>query len=300
MKNESFNEVGTFSLHVKVQVCFESEASLGCAAVAHGKEGSLSHFYPFYPCGKKIVAQFGVTVCRKSLKNEPLGKIDMKILKVAVALGLATSLSGCLSDSDGVNLIASANSLLERQADATKITDSPDLSGTAMMTGFVSAGITSNQVAIDERQVFAGYMSLVADFESGDLTGATSNLGLYKLTEDETCAQAICDGEKLSDLDGDLALTGTINGATFSGLMSGAVEGQYSDEDFSGEYTAGIELSVYNGAFFEDADGLLATADLKGGVGYTLADDESGQEISGSETLNGGMIVEGDMVDVTN
>jgi hypothetical protein len=221
----------------------------------------------------------------------------MKILKVAVALGLATSLSGCLSDSDDVNTIASANSLLERQAEATKITDSDDLSGIATMTGFVSAAITSNRVAIDERQVFVGNMSLVANFESGDLTGSTSNLGLYKLTEDEDCAQAICDGEKLSDLDGDLTLTGTMNGESFSGILSGAVEGQYSYEDLSGDYTAGIELDVNDGAFFEDADGLLATADLKGTVSYTLDDDESGQKISDSETLEGGMIVEGDMVD---
>ena len=222
----------------------------------------------------------------------------MKILKVAVALGLATSLSGCLSDSDDVNTIASANSLLERQAEATKITDSADLSGTATMTGFVSAEITSNQVAIDERQVFAGNMSLVADFENSDITGTTSNLGLYKLTEDETCAQTICDGEKLSDLEGDLALTGDINGATFTGFLSGAVEGQYSDEDLSGEYSAGIELGVNDGAFFEDADGLLATADLSGDVDYILVDDESGNAIQGNETLEGGMIVEGDMVDV--
>jgi hypothetical protein len=88
-----------------------------------------------------------------------------------------------------------------------------------------------------------------------------------------------------------------MNGESFSGILSGAVEGQYSDEDLSGEYTAGIELDVNDGAFFEDADGLLATADLKGTVSYTLDDDESGQEISDSETLEGGMIVEGDMVD---
>jgi hypothetical protein len=46
MRNVASNEVGTFSLHVKVQVCFESEASLDCAVGAHGKEGFLSHFYP--------------------------------------------------------------------------------------------------------------------------------------------------------------------------------------------------------------------------------------------------------------
>jgi hypothetical protein len=249
---------------------------------------------------QKIVAHFGVTVCRKSLKNEPLGKIDMKILKVAVALGLATSLSGCLSDSDDVNIFSSANSLLERQASATEITDSADLSGTATMTGFVSAEITSNDVAIAERQVFAGNMSLVADFESGDLTGSTSNLGLYKLTEDEECVQAICDGEKLSDLAGDLTLTGTMDGASFSGTMAGGVQGQYSDADLSGDYTADIDLDVNNGAFFEDADGLLATAELNGNVDYILVDDESGNAIQGNETLNGGMIVEGDMVDVTD
>jgi hypothetical protein len=195
-----------------------------------------------------------------------------------------------------LNIIASANSLLERQAEATEITDSADLSGTATMAGFVSAEITSNDVAIAERQVFAGNMSLVADFESGDLTGSTSNLGLYKLTEDEECAQAICDGEKLSDLDGDLTLTGNMNGAVFSGTMAGGVQGQYSDADLSGDYTADIDLKVNDGAFFEDADGLLATADLKGNVDYILVDDESGNAIQGNETLSGGMIVEGDMV----
>jgi hypothetical protein len=43
---------------------------------------------------------------------------------------------------------------------------------------------------------------------------------------------------------------------------------------------------------------LLATAELNGNVDYILVDDESGNAIQGNETLNGGMIVEGDMVDV--
>jgi hypothetical protein len=44
-----FNELGTFSPHVKLQVCFKSETPLGCAVGVHGKEGFLSHFYA---CGK--------------------------------------------------------------------------------------------------------------------------------------------------------------------------------------------------------------------------------------------------------
>jgi hypothetical protein len=82
--------------------------------------------------------------------------------------------------------------------------------------------------------------------------------------------------------------------------MAGGVQGQYSDADLSGAYTADIDLNVKRGTFFEDADGLLATADLSGDVDYILVDDESGNAIQGNETLNGGMIVEGDMVAVTD
>jgi hypothetical protein len=142
---------------------------LGCAAVAHGKEGSLSHFYPSYPCGKKIVAQFGVTVCRKSLKNEPLGEIDMKILKVAVALGLATSLSGCLSD-DAVDTgidTAAALSLIERnQADTGGFADPDTLPASATMTGVIAAEIDSDSFGLG----FMDDMIVVADFKNSVMT----------------------------------------------------------------------------------------------------------------------------------
>jgi ABC-type uncharacterized transport system auxiliary subunit len=89
---------------------------------------------------QKIVAHFGVTVCRKSLKNEPLGKIDMKILKVAVALGLATSLSGCLSDDNtDVDVVSMARTLLtEVDADGVKTfqLNQIDPSSTATMNGY--------------------------------------------------------------------------------------------------------------------------------------------------------------------
>jgi hypothetical protein len=102
------------------------------------------------------------------LKNEPLGKIDMKILKVAVALGLATSLSGCLTTDDAVDVdvIAAANSLLERTNFAYSV-DTTDLTSKATMTGFITGrmmempgggGLKVEEITFQEStsQAFAG------------------------------------------------------------------------------------------------------------------------------------------------
>jgi hypothetical protein len=142
-----------------------------------------------------IAAQFGVTFGRITFENEPLGKIDMKILKVAVALGLATSLSGCLTTDDAVDVdvIAAANSLLERTNFAYSV-DITDLTSKATMTGFITGrmmempgggGLKVEEITFQEStsQAFAGQMSLEADFDSGAVTGSTSNLGLYEYSD---------------------------------------------------------------------------------------------------------------------
>ena len=107
---------------------------------------------------------------------------------------------------------------------------------------------------------------------------------------DGECAQAICEGEKLSDLDGDFTLAGTITDNTFTGDMNGAVEGTYSDADFTGDYTADVNMEL-DGAFFEDDGGLVAAAAVGGFSDYILVDDETGVAHSGKSTLEGGMVV---------
>jgi hypothetical protein len=330
MKNKSFNEVGAFSLHVKVQMCFESEASLGFAVGAHCKVGFLSHFYPSYPCGKKIVVQFGVTVCRKSLKNEPLGEIDMKILKVAVALGLATSLSGCLSEDDNtdVDVVSMASTLFDQAAFASPVQFYDiDQSSTATMTGVIGArfadmdpiyppmGTPVQGRAMEEppQMGFAGQLSMEADFENRTVSGSTSNLGLYEYSSGCLYGEE-CQTTRLSSLDGDLTLTGTIKEvrpviwassdavrpqgiAVFYASLSGEVEGDITLEGNDYAYTANVSLETgeVGGEFLQNMDGRsFARSGLNGSVN-AVYEDENGMTGEYGGGLEGYMLVEGDI-----
>ena len=239
---------------------------------------------------QKIVAQFGVTICRKSLKNEPLGKIDMKILKVAVALGLATSLSGCLSDeSSDFDFVDETFSLIERAEGGTELltADIASLPSTATMTGVIG-------VLAPENRAFLGQMSVEADFDDSTMTGSTSDLGLWEYTGD-CVSRETCEATKLSSLSGGLTLdadiTDTGGSATFTGGLNGVVDGDYSDDYVDGTYSAVINLDVVDGMFRQDADDLLmAGSDLTGTVDYVFT-DEDGTGYAGGADLDGAMIV---------
>ena len=140
MKNKSLNEVGVVFTARQGPSVFRIRSIFGLCCRRARQRRLPVPFLPILPMRQKNVAHFGVTVCRKSLKNEPLGKIDMKILKVAVALGLATSLSGCLSDDDtDVDVVSMARTLLtEVDADGVKTfqLNQIDPSSTATMNGY--------------------------------------------------------------------------------------------------------------------------------------------------------------------
>jgi hypothetical protein len=284
MRHVASNELGTFSLHVKLQVCFESEASLGCAVGAHGKDRLPVPFLPILPMRQKIVAHFGVTVCRKSLKNEPLGKIDMKILKVAVALGLATSLSGCLSDDNtDVDVVSMARTLLtEVDADGVASLAFADIdpSSTATMTGVIGARFSESGPVGDGTDVgFAGEMSMVANFTDSTVTGSTSNLGVYEYSSGCLELGECEDTTKLSSLDGDLTLTNGLivdndGDAGFEGELQGLVNGDFplGDEDYA--FSAAVLLDIVEGQFGEDEDGrLFAAAGLDGDTTFFYQDE---------------------------
>jgi hypothetical protein len=242
------------------------------------------------------------------LKNEPLGKIDMKILKVAVALGLATSLSGCLTTDDAVDVdvIAAANSLLERTNFAYSV-DTTDLTSKATMTGFITGpmmempgggGLKVEEITFQEStsQAFAGQMSLEADFDSGAVTGSTSNLGLYEYSDN--CMKRSftgCDATQLSALDGDLALNAHIDNTSndgrggFIGNLSGVVRGDYSDDYVTGTYTAAVDLRA-NGRFLQDSNGIMADAELSGSADYIYEGDD-GSVYSGEVPIGGDFVV---------
>jgi hypothetical protein len=258
---------------------------------------------------QKIVAQFGVTVCRKSLKNEPLGKIDMKILKVAVALGLATSLSGCLSDDNtDVDAVSMARTLLtEVDADGVKTfqLNQIDPSSTATMTGVIGARFSGSAPADGSTGMgFGGQLSMVADFGEETVSGSTSNLGLYEYSSGCLTGKE-CETTRLSSLDGDLTLVGDITSkgsglagfdATLNGLVSGDVT--LGEDDYA--YAAAVNLYTNNdetgGLFLQDEDGrLFAQSGLNGSVD-AVYEDENGNASTFNEGLEGYMIVEGDMV----
>jgi hypothetical protein len=235
---------------------------------------------------QKIVAHFGVTICRKSLKNEPLGKIDMKILKVAVALGLATSLSACLSDDvvdDGIDT-AAALSLFERAAlDNDVLVDVDTLPSSATMTGVIGAAITSDDFDL----AFLGDMTVEADFENAAMTGTATNLGLYLI--DSESGEAVYENA----LDGELVMSNGVminDGNEFTADLAGTLSGAYSDPDGTGTMVSEVTLSTDGaGGFFRDSEGLFAQAGLTGSADSDFTTDEGTQNIV--STLAGEMVV---------
>jgi hypothetical protein len=240
---------------------------------------------------QKIVAHFGVTICRKSLKNEPLGKIDMKILKVAVALGLATSLSACLSDDvvdDGIDT-AAALSLFERAAlDNDVLVDVDTLPSSATMTGVIGAAITSDDFDL----AFLGDMTVEADFENAAMTGTATNIGLYSLVG-ECESNADCEVTYQNALDGELVMSNGVminDGNEFTADLAGTLSGAYSDPDGTGTMVSEVTLSTDGaGGFFRDSEGLFAQAGLTGSADSDFTTDEGTQNIV--STLAGEMVV---------
>jgi hypothetical protein len=219
----------------------------------------------------------------------------MKILKVAVARGLATSLSGCLSDeSSDFDFVDETFSLIERAEGGAELVtaDIDSLPSTATMTGVIG-------VLAPENRAFLGQMSVEADFDDSTMTGSTSDLGLWEYTGD-CVSRETCEATKLSSLDGGLTLDAVIgdsNGdgsgnAIFSGGLNGVVDGDYSDDYVDGTYSAVINLDVVDGMFYQDADGLLmAGSNLTGTVDYVFTDEDGTGYSGGADGLAGAMIV---------
>jgi hypothetical protein len=261
------------------------------------------------------------------LKNEPLGKIDMKILKVAVALGLAASLSGCLTTNDGdVDVVSMASTLFD-QAEVAEGTsfDLIGLSSTATMTGVIGArfadpgegdlmieeidsgpppGNTAPIMKLDERSImtektfqgFAGQLTMEADFGANTVTGSTSNLGLYEYSSG-CLGMGDCEATRLSSLDGDLTLVGNMaqvgpGFAGFNATLSGVVDGDITLYDNDYAYTASVNLNTGKGGqFLKDEDGrLFARSGLNGSVTADY-EDENGNVGVYDDYLEGYMLV---------
>jgi hypothetical protein len=240
----------------------------------------------------------------------------MKILKVAVALGLATSLSGCLSDDNtdvdtDVDVVSMASTLLEQRDGATalKLTDF-DPSSTATMTGVIGARLQGSGPKAADGPILAttglgiaGQMSMEADFGAATVTGSTSNLGLYEYSTDCPSGPS-CETTRLSSLDGDLSLDGSIGDsnndgsgmATFGGFLNGVVNGELSEGENGYTYTAIVDMEV-DGQFLKDTDDvLMAEGYLSGAVVAVYEDQDGNQDVFFNDRVEGYMIVEGEVV----
>jgi hypothetical protein len=236
----------------------------------------------------------------------------MKILKVAVALGLATSLSGCLSDDNAdVDVVSMASTLLEQRDGATAL-DYADIdpSSTATMTGVIGARFRETGPKAADGPIpattglgIAGQMSMEADFGAATVTGSTSNLGLYEYSTDCPSGPS-CETTRLSSLDGDLTLDGGIGDssndgsgtAIFFGSLNGVVNGELSEGENDYTYTAVVDMGV-NGQFLKDTDDvLMAEGFLSGGVAAVYEDQDGNQDVLFSGDLDGYLIVEGYLV----
>ena len=242
-------------------------------------------------------------------ENEPLGKIDMKILKVAVALGLATSLSGCLSDDNtDVDVVSMARTLLTEvnaEGVAPLAFADIDLSSTATMTGVIGARFVDSAPEGESTGLgFGGQLSMEADFGESTVSGSTSNLGVYEYSSG-CLTGGECETTRLSSLDGDLTLDGDITSkgsglAGFDAALNGLVGGDVTlgEDDYA--FSAAVDLVTNDdqtgGLFLQDEDGrLFARSGLKGGA-YAVFEDENGNANPFNVALEGYMIVEGDVV----
>jgi len=145
--------------------------------------------------------------------------------------------------------------LVERSQTATAVAVE-DLPSSASLNGGI-------QVARQEDSVL-GKINVEADFTTSTVTGSTSDLGLYEVSgsfgSDFDCqAGATCSAELVGNLDGALALNGTITGNTFGGTLNGDLTGSNAE----GSVASTVALNV-DGRFLSDSAGLVARGNLSG------------------------------------
>lgn len=169
----------------------------------------------------------------------------MRRISVAV-LGAAGLLTACSSG----GLLGSATNpgsdpatqarYLAASFDSAAISNisATELPTIARLKGIVRADLLkANATSADEMVI--GTTEFVADFTNGSLSGTASDFALYdRLMNNETAAP----GDKLADLGGALAVTGSISGTRFDYRAHGNLSGPASNGG-----TADVEVSLISG-----------------------------------------------------
>lgn len=189
------------------------------------------------------------------------------LLSASAAIALLSVLGACLGSDESMDISASAiNSLFERADGATEVTDAADLNGTAIMSGIIGVSFEN-----EDDEMVLGDMNVTAKFDTSEMAGTATNLGVYDVTGTE---ERVEEAVLIQSLDGELSLVATISGVTFTGNMDGTIAGDYAFEDQVFPFVVDVDVAV-NGGFAQDVDGLLmAGADVSGTGVLTVTTDE--------------------------
>ena len=196
----------------------------------------------------------------------------INFFKTTVALGAVATLAACGSSGGGGDGLASDISLREIQnlalrAEGASLAQESDLNGTAIMSGVFLAEVDVNTGNISEN-VIIGDMDVTANFNTGDVTGSATNLGLYD--DNDSCETLDgCVVTTTGTIDGALDLTATVSGSGFDGTLGGNVSGTLVEDDST--FSGSVDLDV-TGAFGIDDDGLLAEALVDGTADLSVTD----------------------------
>ncbi|MER5170159.1 hypothetical protein [Thioclava sp. GXIMD2076] len=195
----------------------------------------------------------------------------MRIQLTGIALLACTTLAACgssgssgggsgsLSLAEANNIVSQYNAIEDalESGDATLATDA---TGEVSMSGYMGFGVDETEDSYTEA---LGELSMDVDFDNGTVSGTAQNFALYEANDDDGYSS------KDSDLDGMLAVDGTISSA----VIDASVTGTLSDGEGSGT----VDF-VMEGGVFEQDDELMAIGDVDGLITF---DDESTFESSG-------------------
>jgi hypothetical protein len=136
------------------------------------------------------------------------------------------------------------------------------------------SGIIGVSFENEDDEMVLGDMNVTAKFDTSEMTGTATNLGVYDVTGTE---ERVEDAVLIQSLDGELSLVATISGVTFTGNMDGTIAGDYAFEDQVFPFVVDVDVAV-NGGFSQDVDGLLmAGADVSGTGVLTVTTTDDGE-----------------------
>lgn len=160
-----------------------------------------------------------------------------------------------------------ANGIFDETITPMAAEDLPE--GQAELSGLVAVVSESELAAVVEVEVIVGDLALTANFDTTDIEGEVTNVGIYAVEVDDVELDLVS-MELLESLEGTLDVGGSIIGSSIDGFVGGLLTGA--------DYTADVEGGI-EGAFYDDGGSLIAAGFVEGGVLITPDEGEPIEEL---------------------